>query len=81
MDRLILDFEGEMVEIPSGFNKERVVSQIGMKIEHAGKMWTVVDRVVQGVDEVAAEYASIATDCTNGMTNKLTLVVLLQRVR
>ena len=38
MDKLILDFEGLQIAIPSGFAYERSVSQIGMKIEHAGKM-------------------------------------------
>lgn len=76
MDKLILDFEGEMLEIPSDFAYERSLTQLGMQVEHNGRMYTVVGRYVLGVDAVAAEYAAHETDETP-MKNELTLVVKL----
>ncbi len=65
MDKLILDFEGEKIEISSGFAYERCVSQIGMKIKHNGILWKVFDRQIEGVDEPEGD--------------GLTLVIMLEK--
>ncbi len=78
MDELILDFAGERLQIPAGFATERSVSQIGMKVEHDGQMYKVVDRQIFGVDEVAEEMRNLHDE--ESVKNKLTLVIFLERV-
>ena len=75
MDKLILDFEGDKVEILSAMVYVREFSQLGVKVEHDGEMYRVVDRVITGVDEAAAEYA--VWDHDSRREKELTLTILL----
>lgn len=78
MDKLILDFEGEQIEIPSGFAYERSFVKIGMKVEHKGEMYIVVDHHILGVDAVGHEFSTLVGDDTP-MQNELTLVIRLKK--
>lgn len=78
MDELILDFEGERLQIPAGFATERSLSQPGMKVEHKGAMYRVVDRHVLGVDAVAAEMSELPED--EPIKSKLTMVITLEKI-
>ncbi len=79
MDKIILDFQGERVEIPSNLSVRQVVSEIGMKIRHNGYLYQVFDRHVEGVDEVAEEFAS-RLDSEEPLKKELTLVVVLRKI-
>ena len=78
MDKLILDFDGERLEVPAGFATERSFSQLGMKVEHKGTMYRVVDRHILGVDAVAAEMSDC--DEEESIKNRLTMVITLEKI-
>lgn len=78
MDKLILDFEGDKVEIPAGFSTERALSVPGTIVMHNGNSYEVRGRIVLGVDEVASEYASWDRD--SDRKEQLTLILKLVRV-
>lgn len=79
MDKIILDFNGDKMEIPSGFAYERIISQIGMKVAHQGETWEVVERLVVGVDEVAEAFSSWK-EGDEPLIEQLTLLVILQKI-
>ena len=79
MDKLILDFEGDKVEILSAMVYVREFSQLGAKVEHNGEMYRVVDHVITGVDEVAAEYA--VWDHDSRREKELTLTIILEKIK
>lgn len=78
MDKLILDFEGERIEIASGISPLTVLTQKGMKIKHSGGMWTIVDRYVDGLDERAYELAS-REDIDSPLESEVSLVIILEK--
>ncbi len=78
MDKLILDFEGDKVEIPAGFSTERTLSVPGTIVMHKGNSYEVRGRIVLGVDEVSSEYASWDRD--SDRKEQLTLILKLVRV-
>lgn len=79
MDKLILDFEGDKVEILSALVYIRELNQLGAKVEHNGALYQVVDRVITGVDEVAAEYA--VWDHDSRREKELTLTIILEKIK
>lgn len=76
MDKLILDFEGECVELPSVMVYIRTLEQIGINVEHNGHMYRVVGRDVSGVDEVAAEF--VMWDHDSNRKEQLVLTIKLE---
>ncbi len=78
MDELILDFAGEMLAVPSGFATERSLSLLGMKVEHKGEMYRVIDRHILGIDEVSAEMSELSKGET--IKSKLRMVISLEKI-
>lgn len=78
MDKLILDFDGERLEVPAGFATERSLSLLGMKVAHKGQMYQVIDRHILGVDEVSAEMSELSEG--EPIKSKLTMVITLEKI-
>lgn len=79
MDKLILDFGGERIEITSGISPLIVLTQKGMKVKHSGEMWTIIDRYVEGLDERANELIS-RQDIDIPLNSEVSLVIILEKI-
>ncbi len=78
MDRLILDFEGDCVEVPSAIVYLNAFSHKGLKVEHNKQVYEVIDHIVTGVDDVAEEFER--WDKESQRSKVFTLTVKLVRV-
>lgn len=79
MDKIILDFSGDRLVLTSGIGSLMTLSQKGMKIEHSGEMWKVVDRHVEGVDELAQAEA-LWKKGDDPVKSEVAIVITLEKI-